>query len=102
MADYIKYGLTASLACTVLTVLLFVGMLLAAVSPIPNYVFFIGFVAFAVLGGLIGLAVMVLALLEIYRAKNESSWKWIWGAIVFFFGMLGAAAYYLVARKELK
>ncbi|HZX34421.1 MAG TPA: PLDc N-terminal domain-containing protein [archaeon] len=51
---------------------------------------------------LVNLAAFVAALIEILRAKNDSGWKILWGAVCFFLGLLGIVLYMLIGRKDLQ
>lgn len=48
----------------------------------------------------VNLIASVLALIDIVRAKNDTKWKLLWGIISLFLGVIGAAIYLFVGRKQ--
>jgi len=51
---------------------------------------------------LISFIIWIWGLVDVLTAKNESNWKILWGAVIFFLGILGVILYALIARKERK
>jgi len=69
---------------------------LKAGSPLINSLPLLGFL-------IIGLAQVLLqlyAIALIITAKNEKSWKMMWGVVTILFGIIGVTAYYAVGNKE--
>ena len=67
-------------------------------SDFSPFVIFIG-----ILVGLVGLVLSIVwfwTLIKILTAKNDSSWKVLWGLVVFFGNIIGVIIYFIVAHKE--
>ena len=106
MADLARLSYFGGIACIFLAL---VSLLAFALWPallgeneLASWVLPIISMLLIVLAGLLVLAGSLLYVYEIATAKNDNTWKCIWIVAILVFGLLGAAAYELVARKERK
>lgn len=91
-------GAVASLAAAIFMIVLYL------VIPSDSARGILGILSMLVilLSGFLVAILTILGIIEVITSKNGTGYKAIWALVMFFFGILGFAAYYFIARRDLK